>query len=211
MTTRPLRSDAMNGNTGGRRSLRRAAVLAAAAAVALLATACGSSAPAPGSPALGGSVTFAQEVALARCMRSHGAPGFPDPSASGGFHLTTAPNGPRGTVDIDNSQIQAAYGACRHLLAGGGPSVTELQQRLQQGQQQRQQELPALVRFAQCMRSHGVPDFPDPPGSGQATPASGKGAGINTSSAPFQAALRACHNLLPPGAHVSVGTTRTHS
>jgi hypothetical protein len=211
MTTRPLRSDAMNGNTGGGRGRWRAAALAAGAAVAVLATACGSSAPATGQPALGGSVTFAQEVALARCMRGHGAPDFPDPSASGGFSLTTTPNGPRGSVDIDSSQIQAAYGACRHLLAGGGPSVAELQQRVQEGQQRREQDLPALVRFAQCMRRHGVPDFPDPAGSGQATPAPAKGAGINATSAQVQAALRACHQLLPPGMQVSVGTARTHN
>lgn len=199
----------MNGNTGGRRGPWRAAALAAAAAVAVLATACGSSAPSTG--ALGGSVTFAQEVALARCMRSHGAPDFPDPTASGGFHLTTTSNGPRGSVDIDSSQIQAAYGACRHLLAGGGPSVAELQQRLQEAQQRREQDLPALVRFAQCMRHHGVPDFPDPAGNGQATPAPGKSAGINATSTQVQAALGACHQLLPPGMHVSVGTARTHS
>ncbi len=201
----------MNGNTGGRRGPCRAAALAAAAAVAVLATACGSSAASHGHTALGGSVTFAQEVALARCMRSHGTPGFPDPSASGGFRLTTAPNGPRRSVDIDSSQIQAAYAACRHLLAGGGPSVAQLRQRLQQEQQRQQQALPALVRFAQCMRRHGVPGFPDPPGSGQATPAPGTRAGSKATSAQFQAALRACHNLLPPGAHVSVGTARTHS
>ena len=196
----------MNGNTGGSRGLRRAAALAAVAAVAVAATACGSSAPSAGSAALGGSVTFAQEVALARCMRSHGVPGFPDPSSSGGFTLTTTPNGPKGAVDIDSSQVQAAYGACRHLLSGGGPSVAQLQQHLQQEQQTQQEALPALVRFAQCMRSHGVPGFPDPPASGQATPAASKGAGINPNSPQFQAAVRACQHVLPAGAHVSIGT-----
>jgi hypothetical protein len=202
----------MNGKYGAGLSHRRAGALAAVvAAVAVLGTACGGGATSTGSPALGGSVTFAQEVALARCMRSHGAPGFPDPSASGGFRLTTTPNGPRGTVDIESSQIQAAYAACRHLLAGGGPSVAELQQRAQEAQQRQEQDLPAMVRFAQCMRRHGVPDFPDPPGSGQAASAPAQGAGINATSPQVQAALRACHQLLPPGVHVSAGTSRTRS
>ena len=196
----------MNGNTGGSRGLRRAAALAAAAAVATAATACGSSAPSAGSAALGRSVTFTQEVALARCMRSHGVPGFPDPSPSGGFTLTTTANGPKGAVDIDSSQVQAAYGACRHLLSGGGPSVAELRQHLQQAQQKQQEALPALVRFAQCMRGHGVPGFPDPAASGQAPPATSKNSGINPQSPRFAAAVRACQHVLPAGTHVSIGT-----
>jgi len=44
------------------------------------------------------------------------------------------------------------------------------------------------------MRSHGVPDFPDPNAQGaiQVT-------GLNTGSATFQAAVNACRHLLPNG------------
>ena len=73
----------MNDKTGGNRGPRRAAALTAVAAVAVLATACGvvhvhisSSASSP---------TYAQVLALAQCMRSHGVPDFPDPDASGGY------------------------------------------------------------------------------------------------------------------------------
>jgi len=50
------------------------------------------------------------------------------------------------------------------------------------------------VAFAGCMRSHGVPDFPDPNAQGaiQVT-------GLNTGSATFQAAVNACRHLLPNG------------
>ena len=58
----------------GNRGLWRAGALAAVAATAVLATACGGSAPSTQS-----GPTYAQVLTLARCMRSHGVPGFPDP------------------------------------------------------------------------------------------------------------------------------------
>lgn len=62
------------------------------------------------------------------------------------------------------------------------------------------------IRFSECMRSHGVPHFPDP--------ATGSGGGIKIQigsdvdprSPSFQAAQRACRHLLPnggPPTHVS--------
>jgi hypothetical protein len=58
----------------------------------------------------------------------------------------------------------------------------------------------AGLRFADCMRSHGVTNFPDPPSGGggiQITP----GSGINPQSPAFQSAQNACAKLMPgPGA-----------
>jgi hypothetical protein len=210
----------MNGKTGGNLVQRRAGALAVMAALAGLATACGSTAPPSDSSAasvdgyvFGGSVTVAQELALVQCMRSHGAPGFPDPNSSGSFTLTTTPNGPKGAVDIDSSRIAAGYGTCRHLLPGGGPSVAQLRQHLQQQQEKQRQAFPALVNFARCMRSRGVPDFPIPQPDGQASPAPHKGTGIGPASPRFQAAVRACQHVLPAGAHLSIqahASLRTH-
>ena len=197
----------MNKRSGGNRAPRRAAALAGAAAVAVLAAACGGAAPSSASPP-----TYAQELALAQCMRGHGVPNFPDPQASGGYSLGSngSIQGAGGSIDINSSPVQAAYGHCRHLLPGG-PSVSQLEQKVQEGQQRQEQELPTLVKFAQCMRSHGVPSFPDPALSGQSAPASGQGAGINPSSPRFQAAVRACRHVLPAGAHLSIKTSaETH-
>jgi hypothetical protein len=198
----------MKDQTSRNRGLRRAGALAVAAAAALMATACGSNAPSASGPDPGASVTVAQEVALAQCMRGHGVPEFPDPSPSGGFDLTTTQNGPAGSVDIDNRQVQGAYGACRHLLGGGAPSIAELQGKLQQAQQKQAQELPAMLRFSQCMRSHGVPGFPDPPGSGPAASKSSGGASFNPSAPQVQTAVGVCQHLLPAGAHL---TFNSHS
>jgi hypothetical protein len=193
----------MNDKTGGNRGPRRAGLLAAAAAIAVLATACGSSAPSSAS-----APTYAQELALAQCMRTHGEPDFPDPSASGSYTLTSngSIEGAGGSsIDIDSSQAQAAYGDCRHLLPGA-PSISQLEQKVQQEQQQQEQALPTLLKFSQCMRSHGVPNFPDL-GTSDQSPEPDGSAAINPNSPQFRAALTACQDLLPPGVHISVNTS----
>jgi hypothetical protein len=126
-------------------------------------------------------------------MRGHGAPEFPDPSASGTF------NDVNGTLDLGSSQVQGAYRACRQLLPGGGPDLSTLQQQIQQRQEQ---ALPKLLRFSRCMRSHGVPDFPDPTTSGLDL----KHAGLDPASAQFQTAVLACQRVLPGGMKITVQT-----
>jgi hypothetical protein len=57
--------------------------------------------------------------------------------------------------------------------------------------------LAEAVAYSQCIRSHGVPDFPDP----VQTPSGGYGyrtAGIDPNSAAFQGALQACKALPSP-------------
>lgn len=53
------------------------------------------------------------------------------------------------------------------------------------------------VAFAHCLRSHGVPKYPDPTSSGQLVKESVQQLGV--SSARFQAAARVCNHLLPNG------------
>jgi hypothetical protein len=54
------------------------------------------------------------------------------------------------------------------------------------------------IKFADCMRSHGVPNFPDPTTSGGGLSIK-IGSGINPASPSFQAAQSACRKLLPGG------------
>jgi hypothetical protein len=176
---------------------RRAALLAVVGAVAAAVTACASAHPAASGSA---DSVQAKVVALAQCMRSHGVPGFPDPDSAGGFHLTTQPNGGSGSVDIASPQVQRAYGHCRHLLPDGGPNLAQLQQRIQQ---KLAAALPGLVRFAQCVRSHGVPGFPDPTASGFSSAAL-QAAGVSPGSPRFQSALSRCQHALPAGLHMTL-------
>src|SRR5579875_459586 len=76
-----------------------------------------------------------------------------------------------------------------------GPSGSSGSSGSGSGQQARETE---ELRLARCMRSHGVPDFPDP-GSGGGLLHAISAAGINTRSASYQAALQACKKYTPAG------------
>jgi hypothetical protein len=124
------------------------------AAVTLLAAACsGSPSPAGsgGSPNVGGSAISQQALAYSACMRSHGVPNYPDPTSSNKLP-SGLPKVSLQQLGVSRSQYHAAQGACAHLLPNGG----------QMTQAQSQRDLRAMLRFARCMRSHGVPDWPDP-------------------------------------------------
>jgi hypothetical protein len=63
------------------------------------------------------------------------------------------------------------------------------------------------VKFAECMRSHGVREFPDPDASGTFTIETiANGTSIDTNSPAFQQAITACKDLEPAG---FTGATRT--
>jgi hypothetical protein len=56
------------------------------------------------------------------------------------------------------------------------------------------------VKFAACMRSNGVPKFPDPGASGKVTiDEVANGSSLDTSSPAFTQALSACKDLEPAG------------
>jgi hypothetical protein len=153
--------------------------------MALLTAACAGSAStgAGGSSSTGASTLQQEALAVAHCMRSHGVPKFPDPPANGniaGWHL-----GPDVT-GVSQSVYQSAVNACRGLA----PDAARL------SQAQQQQMLPKVLQFAKCMRSHGVPDFPDPDSTGLSVDHS------MTLLPQYQRAYQACASLLPPNAPV---------
>src|SRR5258708_21284288 len=54
---------------------------------------------------------------------------------------------------------------------------------------------PSAVAYSACMRSHGVPNFPDPASSGQVPKAEAQALGVSSSQ--LQAAQTACQRLYP--------------
>ena len=62
--------------------------------------------------------------------------------------------------------------------------------------------LAKAVKFAECMRSHGQPDFPDPTSNGEFNFAPQDD--IDSNSPRFQAAQKACQSL-DPGLQLQVG------
>jgi hypothetical protein len=156
-----------------------AAAVVATAGLVLLAAACG------GSPAHDVvSTPQSGAAAFARCMRSNGVPNWPDPSSSGVFDKSKLTSQQLGA---SASRVQAGQRACNHLLpnGGSGPNAAQVQQ------------ASALsLRFAQCVRAHGVPNFPDPDSTGRIPdPAT---VGIDQGSPKFEAANQACSRYRPP-------------
>ena len=115
----------------------------AAIGLVLLAAACGGSPSSPGSAGSSNSPL----LAYSRCMRSHGVPNFPDPASDGKFPSAQQ-------LGVSDSRYQAAGSACQHVLPAGGNG------QLSTGQTQ--QLLTGMREFSRCMRSHGVPAWPDP-------------------------------------------------
>jgi hypothetical protein len=116
----------------------------AVSGAALAVGACGSSG---GLASTGPSKSYAQAVKFSACMRAHGLPDFPDPSASGGG-IQFKVGGP---VNPFSPAFKTAQAACRKLapgFGGGGPPSAQAKAR--------------LLAISQCMRAHGISDFPDP-------------------------------------------------
>jgi len=155
------------------------------------ATSAGSSANADGT-------ATSQLVAYSQCMRSHGVPNFPDPTSEG------LPKVGAQQLGVSNSQLQAAETACQHLLPTSGTFQQQAIQCLSAGDCPPalvQQMLAAGRKFSQCMRSHGVPNWPDPSVGVQGRPAFNLVAvGIThsqTHSNPMLATIMECQRLDP--------------
>lgn len=145
---------------------------------AVVLAACGGSgkpsAPSPSATSQGSSQGAAAQasaqqksLAFAACVRKHGVPNFPDP-VNGHFLIS-------GSVQ-SSPQFQSAINACQKLLPNG----------LNGGASQGANN-PAYLSFAKCMRSHGVPSFPDPDPNGAIDLH-----GINPNSSQFQKAAQTC-------------------
>jgi hypothetical protein len=174
-------------DVGRTRCLRRTGrIVSALLAVVLLATACAGGSNGPAVAGQGSSSTRAAspsgdprdaELAYAKCMREHGISDFPDPQPGGG-PIQVGPGS-----NWNSPQFNAADDACKSLLPPAPP------------QEQQQQEWEDMLRFARCMREHGIADFPDPkPGEGFDISA-GQGSDLDPNNPQFQASNEACGGL----------------
>ena len=100
-------------------------------------------------------------------------------------------------VAIAAAMAIAACGSNSPATYGSGDQPT---------QAQIQQEQQSLVRFADCMRTHGVASFPDP----TSAPHEFKGA-LNAQSPAFHSAEAVCGHLLPPGGQHGQTATRSRA
>jgi hypothetical protein len=158
------------------KTARNAVVIMAVVAMAALAAGCSgspSSAGSGASPHAAASASSRSDVAFSACMRSRGVPSYPDPTVVGG--VPTLPKGGAQRFGVSSSVFTAAQRACQHLLPATGGSLTasSLRQCYLAGacpQALVQHAMTAGRLFAECMRSHGVPTWPDPSIDSQGRP-----------------------------------------
>jgi hypothetical protein len=136
----------MNDSTRVIRRPRRAWPPVARTAVAITATA---SLALPAAAYANGQTNIQKALAYSSCMRRHGVQRFPDPDSSG-----VIPKVSLQQLGVSSLRFQAAQAACRRLLPtnqAGPPTQSALRQAWSN-----------TVKFARCMRSHGVSNWPDP-------------------------------------------------
>ena len=116
---------------------------------------------------------------LVRCARANGMPNLPDPQIDSNGRAAF----PNGTPDPPASVRRACQSIADRLPASA------------RGDTERPPaDIQALLRFARCMREHGVTDFPDPKADGT-FPHTGS---LRQGKTPRMiSALRACGQLNP--------------
>jgi hypothetical protein len=150
---------------------------------ALTLAACGSS-----SKHTGGQTPYGPKsspYAMSKCFRDNGVSGFPDPSAGpgGGVGFNGVGFGSDGSIVVDGKLfngpvVRAADKACSAFLPSGPPPKLSASQERQ------------MLAMAECMRTHGVPNFPDPTfANGRPT---GPGPQLPLNSPAFRQAAQHC-------------------
>jgi hypothetical protein len=185
--------------------LARMALLACLILPCLLATSCGrnsagnavahigttttasTSLAGPSVTSLGG--LQSAQLAFAQCMRSHGVPAYPDPGSQGELPTSKAAAG--GQLNVNSPRFQSGLRSCRSLLPSTPASPA-----------QQAAVTAKAVKFAKCMRAHGLPSFPDPgvaPGGGK-LPSAGyfvaaQSGALSPSNPQFVRAQTACRRV----------------
>jgi hypothetical protein len=153
---------------------RRAGPLVVAlAAVAALTAACAGEGSSASSNSTSAQLSARQSgLFFDSCIRAHGFPDFPDSAVSviGGQLEIHVPINLKG-----DPQLQSAFQACQTDLPGGGLDL-----------QKKHVSIQGELEYAECMRSHGIADFPDP------MPGGGFTITFSTNTPQFEAADHSC-------------------
>ncbi|MEV4706528.1 hypothetical protein [Actinoplanes sp. NPDC049316] len=128
--------------------------------------------PTPTSSAAAAGKEADAPLKFSKCMREQGLTWFPDPEPEGRGMRLAVPAG------ADKAKLEKAMEACKQYAPNGG-----------EPRRLNPEELEKARKLAQCMRDHGVKDFPDPKPDGNTTMRlGGKGPGDAT----FDKAMEAC-------------------
>jgi hypothetical protein len=153
-------------------------VLAGATVTLALVSGCGGSGggtPTKSPKAQAGGTTSL--VQLAQCARAHGMPNFPDP--------TQAPDGSwQFPPTAEGQQLPDACASLKRSLGGQGSAPKAASAA----------DMAKLRQFAQCMRQHGLPDWPDPKDDGSFAPPARI---MQGGKAATRTQIQACRQYLP--------------
>ena len=128
-------------------------------------------------------------LAFASCMRSHGVPGFPDPSGSGGVPKAAVISAMQAAGD---TKAEAAQTACNPLLPSGGLS----------GQASPDHPHPGSAGLPQGGRLHALarhPQLPRPDLLQREASASTSLPASTSTPRPIAQARQTCEQLIPAG------------
>jgi hypothetical protein len=176
--------DAMSNHKNPGGPWPRMAALAVMAGIVLLASGCGGgSSSNPDASSSPGTSNIAKDVAYSNCMHAHGV--NISISSNGSF---TGGGGSGGHDSGSQAKDQSAQNACRHLLPSGSPDQSQVAAHQAQALEQD-------LKYTQCMRSHGMPNFPDPTHQDGDGPITFPGADTGTPA--YAKANQACQSLLP--------------
>lgn len=130
-----------------------------------------------------GAAGLSEKLKFAKCMRSHGVANYPDPSADG----RQLQNVLKAGLNPQSSTYQGALQACKKYTSAGQLSPAEGAADNAKG-----------LKFSQCMRVHGVPNFPDPSTGPNGQQVINLGpAHLDPNSPIVQAAGRVCQKAVP--------------
>jgi hypothetical protein len=120
----------------------------------------------------------------ASCMRSNGDPTQTDPTvdANGVIHITFPASAANGS---DFGGPGGRNGPC-------GAYLTAASTALRGGQPLQRPDQAKLEKYSQCMRAHGVPDFPDPSPGGGLSIQVHPGSDLSPNNPTFQNASKLC-------------------
>jgi hypothetical protein len=136
--------------------------------VVVVAALAGCSTIAGGGAPTGTTVSIRQQVTpiyreLAQCFRDHGYPGFPDPVVKDDG--TVEPFSEEVERNIDRLEATLRQ-HCEHIFNRLPASVREGSGGNPDEAPYTPAQVDQLRRFAQCMREHGMPEWPDPKADG---------------------------------------------
>jgi hypothetical protein len=156
-------------------------ILALAIFLPMLA-ACGDSSGGSGAEADGTAATSNdQYVKFAQCMRQNGVPNWPDPIDGDKFRMPMGSDGKTPLINPNSPGFKNASQKCKSIAPpgwDGSPRDPAVEAQ--------------MLKYAQCMRKNGVPQFSDSgaPNTGDFDP----------NSPQFKAAAQKCKSLQPRGA-----------